>query len=143
MEYLETLGREPVLLPADPGTRLEHKQIEALADGICESVVLTVIERARRPSLQSDEWIARQLGKARAGIGEASRLLGEKTFYVGEAFGLADVAVGCMLAYVELRVPEVEWRSSYPNLDALSRRLEARPSFQKTRPEVQHIDPVT
>ncbi len=142
IEFLETLDRAPALLPRDSGARLQHKQIEALADGVCEAVVLTVIERARKASLQSNDWIARQLGKVRSGIGEAARLLGDRRWFVGDELGLADVAVGCMLAYVELRVPEVEWREIHPKLDEFSRRIESRPSFESTRPEPQQIDPI-
>jgi hypothetical protein len=53
VEYLETLGVPPPLLPADPGLRVLHRQIEALADGICEAVVLVVTERARPAEKQS------------------------------------------------------------------------------------------
>lgn len=140
IEYLETLGRPPALLPENPGARVEHRQVEALADGVCEAVVLTVVERARKSSLQSEAWIARQLGKVRSGIGEAAKLLGGRHWFVSDELGLADVAVGCMLAYVELRVPDVEWRKTHSMLDDFSGRVEARPSFQCTRPEPQQID---
>lgn len=140
VEYLETLDRDPVLLPKDPFARVAHKQIEALADGVCDAIVLTVIEGAREPALQSAWWIARQRGKANAGVAEASRLLGSREWFVGDTFGLADIAVGCMLGYVSLRAPDLEWRRSYPNLDKFSTRMEARPSFRETRPEPQKID---
>ncbi len=142
IEYLETLGRDPVLLPKDPYARVAHKQIEALADGVCDAIVLTVIEGAREPGLQSAWWIARQRSKTEAGIAEAARLLGSRKWFVGDTFGLADVAVGCMLSYVSLRAPDIEWRQTYPNLDAFSERMEARPSFQQTIPETQQIDAV-
>ncbi|MDH3316207.1 MAG: glutathione S-transferase N-terminal domain-containing protein [Gammaproteobacteria bacterium] len=142
VEYLETLDRDPVLLPKDPFARVAHKQIEALADGVCDAVVLTVIEAAREPALQSAWWIARQRGKAKAGIAEASRLLGSRECFVGDTFGLADVAVGCMLGYVSLRAPDIEWRRSYPNLAKFSTRMEARPSFRETLPESQQIDSI-
>ncbi len=142
VEYLETLGRDPVLLPIDPFARVAHKQIEALADGVCDAIVLTVIEGAREPALQSAWWIERQRGKAEAGIAEAARLLGSREWFVGNTFGLADVAVGCMLGYGSLRAPDIEWRRRYSNLDAFSKRMESRPSFRQTVPEIQQIDPV-
>lgn len=142
IEYLETLGRDPVLLPTDPYARVAHKQIEALADGVCDAIVLTVIEGARDPGLRSDWWLARQRSKAEGGIAEAARLLGSREYFVGDTFGLADVAVGCMLGYVSLRAPEIAWWQSYPNLAAFSARVETRPSFRDTVPETQQIDPV-
>jgi glutathione S-transferase len=142
VEYLETLGREPALLPGDPQARVAHRQLEALADGVCDAVVLIVLERARPAGLQSADWIARQKAKVEAGFAEAARRLGQRGYFVGEAMGLADVAVGCMLAYTELRLPELDWRARYANLDAFSRRMEARASFSATRPEAQEIAPV-
>lgn len=137
--YLETLGREPALLPPAPLDRVAHRQIEALADGVCDAVVLIVMERARAAALQSADWIARQRQKVEAGFAEAASLLSRKDFYINGCFGLADVAVGCMLGYAELRLPEFAWRARHPNLDALSRRLETRASFRATRPEPQPI----
>ncbi|KPK07893.1 MAG: hypothetical protein AMJ64_05200 [Betaproteobacteria bacterium SG8_39] len=142
IEYLETLGLEPVLLPAEPTARVAHRQIEALADGVCDAVVLIVLERARRPELQSADWISRQRAKVEAGFAAADRLLGAKTWFVDDAFGLADVAVGCMLAYTALRLPVFDWRGRHPALAAFGVRIESRPSFAATRPEPQPIQTV-
>jgi len=142
IEYLETLGWAPALLGQDAGARVMHRQIEALADGVCDAVVLIVLERARLVALRSTDWLERQQHKVTAGIAEAARLLDGREWYVGEAFGLADLSVGCMLGYVDLRVPEIEWRRAYPDLDALARRLESRPSFRRSRPESQSITEV-
>ncbi|HSH06881.1 MAG TPA: glutathione S-transferase N-terminal domain-containing protein [Burkholderiales bacterium] len=142
IEYLETLGRAPALLPAEPAARVAHRQIEALADGVCDAVVLIVLERARRPELQSADWIARQQAKVEAGFAEAERLLDGGTWFVDDAFGLADVAVGCMLGYAALRLPEFEWQTRHAALAAFSARIEARSSFAATRPEPQPIKTV-
>ena len=56
---------------------------------------------------------------------------------------VADIAASCALAYLSLRVPEYDWRARHPNLAAFSDRLETRPSFQTTKPELQTIEPVT
>ena len=69
LEYLETLDAPPRLIPADPAQRVQHKQVEAVADGICDAVVLIVTERARPPGKQSAEWIARQAGKLAPSLG--------------------------------------------------------------------------
>ena len=142
VEYLETLGRPPPLLPTDPVARVTHRQIEALADGIGDAVVLIVLERARAPALQSADWIDRQMRKIGAGIAEAARLLDEREWFTDAGFGLADVAVGCALGYVALRVPEFDWCTRHRSLAAFWARVEARPSFAATRPEPQPIGTV-
>lgn len=139
VEYLDTLGREPRLLPDEPAARITHKQIEALADGVCDAVVLIYLERSRAPEKQSADWIARQWRKVEAGVATAAEQLGERDWFVGSGFGLADVTVVCMLDYLDLRLPDFEWRSRYPNLVRLAARLNERPSFQTTRPEPQTI----
>ena len=132
VEYLETLGAPPALIPAEPAARVLHRQMEALADGICEAVVLIVTERARPAEKRSDDWIARQTGKIAPALGSLEKDL-------PEGFGLAHVAAGCALGYLDLRYPELDWRSSHPRLRALHERLEARASFVATRPQAQDV----
>ena len=139
VEYLETLGRPPRLLPAEPSARLAHKQLEATADGVCEAVVLIVLERSRAPALRSDDWIARQRAKVEAGTAALAQELGANEFFVDAEFGLADIAVGCMLGYLDLRLPEFEWRRAHANLVAFAARMARRPSFMATVPETQQI----
>jgi glutathione S-transferase len=142
VEYLETLGRPPQLLPPDPTLRLAHKQIEATADGVCDAVVLIVLERSRAPALQSSDWIERQLHKVEAGTGALGDELGARQWFVGSALGLADITVGCMLGYLDLRLPEFDWRGHHANLVAFSERIFSRPSFAATVPVAQQITEV-
>jgi glutathione S-transferase len=134
VEYLETLGVPPPLLPADPGLRVLHRQIEALADGICEAVVLVVTERARPAEKQSADWIARQTKKIPAALASLETLLGGI-----EGFGLGPIAAGCALGYLDLRSPELDWRLAHPRLAALHESLARRPSFAATVPKPQEI----
>jgi len=142
VEYLEMLGRPPQLLPADPSLHLAHKQIEATADGVCDAVVLIVLERSRAPALQSSDWIGRQLRKVEAGTGALEDELGARQWFVGSALGLADITVGCMLGYLDLRLPEFDWRGRHANLVAFSERMFSRPSLAATVPETQQITEV-
>ena len=138
-EYIETLGRPPRLIPEKPDLRIAHKQIEALADGLCDAVVLIVLERARTAAMQSSEWIERQRKKVPAATQELARLLGDREWFTEAGFGLAEIATVCALGYVDLRFPEFDWRSAAPNLERLFARLSARPSFAQTKPEAQPI----
>ncbi len=142
IEYLETLDAPPPLIPGTPDLRIAHKQIEAIADGVCDAVVLIRLEGTRAPEMQSRDWIARQHKKIVAGTAELSRLLGDREWFTGSGFGLADVATGCALGYLDFRYPEFEWRATAPNLDRLFARISARASFARTMPEAQEL-PVT
>jgi glutathione S-transferase len=139
IEYLETLELPPRLIPLEPLQRVAHKQIEATADGVCDAVVLIVLERSRAPALRSTDWIVRQLRKVEAGTKALADELGPRQWFVGSQLGVADIAVGCMLGYLDCRLPEFEWRKPHPNLAAFAESMLSRPSFASTIPEPQQI----
>jgi glutathione S-transferase len=143
LEYIELKHPEPRLLPDDVDEILDARRLEVLCDGICDALVLTFFERRRQPEHQSREWMARQRRKIDGGLREMERMVAGRDFAVGDRFGLGDIAVGTVVGYIDVRFPEIDWRSLYPGLAAHSDRLEQRPSFRDTRPSPQVItDPV-
>jgi glutathione S-transferase len=143
VEYLDATRPGTALLPRNPMSRVAAKQIEALADGVCDAVVLIVLERARPPQLQSVDWIMRQVTKVQAGVEQAALALQGAEFFIGGKFSVADIAVGCMLGYLDLRLPEFEWRIQQPGLVPFHERMMARDSFRATMPAAQAIPPVS
>lgn len=141
VDYLETLGGAKLMPPA-PEDAISARQIDALAMGICDAVVLLVLEGQRQAGARSADWIARQKAKVAAGVASLSDSLAGRDWYIGNGLTLADISAGCALAYLDLRLPEFEWRDRYPDLVRYSEKLEARPSFAETRPEAQAIEPL-
>jgi glutathione S-transferase len=139
LEYLEAKWPTPRLLPDDVDGVLAARQVEVIGDGICDALVLLFWERHRASEHQSAEWIARQRRKVDGGLRALAERAGDRDHVVGNRFGLADIATGTVLRYLDVRFPEHPWRSQYPNLVALSARLEARPSFAATVPVPQAI----
>ena len=139
IEYLETLEMPPALIPADPQQRVAHKQIEALADGVCDAVVLIALEGTRSEDKRSDAWLERQHKKVVEGIFELERQLSGKDWFTESGFGLAEVATVCALDYIDFRYPDYQWRSRAPGLVELHTRLRSRPSFSATMPELQKL----
>jgi glutathione S-transferase len=139
VEYLDSLAAPPALIPADPAQRVMHKQVEAIADGVCDAVVLIVTERSRPPQKQSADWMARQAAKIPRALDELERLLGSNDSFTRHGFGLAEIATGCALGYLDLRYAELEWRPPRPRLAALAQRLALRPSFSSTVPSAQPV----
>jgi glutathione S-transferase len=133
VEYLDTIS-EPRLIPAEPVQRVFHKQVEAIADGICDAVVLIVTERSRPSEKQSADWIARQAAKIPRALDELERLLG-----TSNDFGLAQIATGCALGYLDLRYPELDWKINRGGLARLAARLSERASFAATLPKAQPV----
>ena len=139
LEVIEARWPAPPLVPADTRVRLDARKVEVIADGVCDATVLLFWERHRPAEQQSAEWIARQRRKVDGGLRALAEIAGDREWVVGDAFGLADIATGTVLRYLDVRFPEHPWRSQYPNLVALSARLEARPSFAATVPVPQVI----
>jgi len=138
-EWVELQHPEPPLMPKQKDDMLLTKRFEILADGVCDACVLVFWERAREGNARSEEWMARQMRKRDGGMKEIARLLGDKPYCVGSKFTLADIAVGSMLGWLNVRMSEFSWRPQYPNLAALQDRLESRPSFAMTVPYAQVI----
>lgn len=138
LEYLEMVYPQTPLLPADVPGKLAAKQLEVLADGVCDAVVLVFFERMRGESA-SAEWTARQMHKIEAGVAELARLIDKRGFAVGDKFGLGDIAAGAALGYLKVRFQEFDWQSLHPSLAAYAAALEQRPSFQQSVPYPQTI----
>ncbi|KUM05660.1 glutathione S-transferase [Chromobacterium subtsugae] len=134
VEYLDNSSPVSRLLPQDNRQLIGTRRWEALADGIIDAMVAIVLERRRPPEKQMEEVVERQRGKIARALATLSQDLGEKPWCTSHGYSLADIAVGCCLGYLDFRAPELDWRASHPNLDALLQRLYARQSFIDTEP---------
>ncbi len=139
VEYLETLPQSPRLIPSEPMLRIAVKQIEAIADGVCDAVVLIVLERNRKVEQQNTAWMTRQRCKIDAGVDELSRLLGQREFFTDAGFSLAEIATACTMGYLDLRFPEFDWRVGHDNLKRLFESMSQRSSFVQTIPTAQFV----
>lgn len=133
-EYLETLYPQLPLLPQDRRAALPVRQTLALADGIADAGVLIYLEKNRSTDKQDAKWVARQRGKIERGLAALEELAKNKTYLHNDVFSAADIAVVCILFWLEFRLPELAWRAQHPALNALCARLSARPSFEQTVP---------
>jgi glutathione S-transferase len=134
VEYLDTVSPVGRLIPEPGRQRIQVKRWEALADGLMEAAVLSVLERRRPAEQQSREWIERQNRKVNQGLRAASHDLAERTWCAGDAYTLADIALGCALGYLNFRFPDLDWRAQYPNLKRHANKLFKRAPFEATEP---------
>ncbi|MFN7086956.1 MAG: glutathione S-transferase [Burkholderiales bacterium] len=136
VEYLDHASPVTKLIPEDTRHRILVRRWEALADGCTDAAVAMAVERRRPANLQSAEWIARQQGKVDRALEAMAAELGARSWCSGEFFNLSDIAVGCCLGYLDLRLAELNWRKIYPNLAKLAEKLVQRASFRDTQPPV-------
>lgn len=134
-EYLD--NRNPVahLIPKDNSAKSAVRKWEALADGVCDAAVAVILEQRKAEQLQDPAFIAKQMDKVTRGLSTLNHDLGQSKWCVGEAFSLADIAVGCLLGYVSLRFgQDIKVATDYPNLERLQLSLLKRQSFQDSLP---------
>jgi len=134
VEYLDSASPVARLIPDDIRQRIQVRRWEALADGCTDAIVALVGEKRRSAAQQLARNIARQQGKIDRALATMAEDLGARNWCSGEAYSLSDIAVACSLGYLDLRLPELNWRKSYPNLQKLTDRLAQRPSFKDTAP---------
>ena len=138
LQYLELKHPTPALLPDDIDGKLLARKFEVLCDGVCDATVLTMFEK-RREGGGSPEWLARQRRKIDAGVAAMARLVGTRDWAVGDRFSLGDIAVGTLVAFLSVRLAELDWRTLHPNLATFSDRIEQRESFRNSVPYAQLI----
>ncbi len=144
LEWIERKHPAPPLLPPGDDAILAARQVEVVSDGICDALVLLFWERQREPGHRSAPWIARQRRKVDGGLRALASWAADagaagREWLVGDRFGLADIAAGTVLRYLDVRFPELPWRGDHPALAAMSDRLEQRPSFRASVPVAQLI----
>jgi len=131
LDHASPVGR---LIPDDTRARIQTRRWEALADGCTDAANAVVVEKRRAADKQSAEWIVRQQGKIDRALKVMSEELGNRTWCSGDHYSLADIAVGCALGYLDMRLPDTQWRRDYQNLEKLAEKLNKRPSFVDSAP---------
>ncbi len=134
VEYLS--ARTPVnhLLPSEHKLKIEVLRWEALADGVCDAAVAIMLEQRKPEAQQSEAVLTKQQLKIDAGLAALNKEISKKKWCVNETFSLADISVGCLLGYIDLRLKQFNWQDQYPNLAKHFTILSKRPSFKETMP---------
>jgi glutathione S-transferase len=136
VEYLDFHTPVARLIPQDHNARISVRRWEALADGICDAAVAVTLEGRKPEAQQSQANIDKQLGKVMLGLEVLNLDIYKKKWCVNETFGLADIALGCTLGYLDLRFKPLNWQDKFPNLAKHYSLLVKRPSFKQTMPVV-------
>ena len=141
MEWIEAKYPEHPLLPptSSINDRLFAKQVEVVADGTCDALVLAFFEKMREQDKQSKPWIERQMRKVDGGLKALAAWVDAKQgdYLTPGGFGLADIAAGSLCGYLAVRWPDHGWQKQYPKLREYWEELEKRQSFKDTVPSAQ------
>ena len=137
VDYLDTRSPVSRLIPESSRERTEVRTWEALADGMTDAAILARLEQTwagRSAEQRSQAWIDRQMKKIDTSLAAIGKGVGDKPWCSGIHLSLADIAIGCALAYLDFRFPQIDWRTRHPNLGKLADKLFARQSFIDTQP---------
>jgi glutathione S-transferase len=138
LRYLDRVLPNPALTPADPKRAARMDQVMNVNDwylfhGVANVIVFNRVVGPRVMGLKPDEAaIEAAMPKARAVFEELVRLLGEQSYFAGEAVSLADFLIAPHIAFFT-QTPE--WSvlgSPHANLVAWLAQMEARPSLNAT-----------
>jgi len=136
VEYADHVGSGPKLIPEAFEARIDVLRMEALGDGITDSIVaLTHDERYKQPGCDPQAaWYQKQLTKIERGAAAIEREVAGREFCCGNAFTAGDISTGMALGYLDTAYPGYDWREKFPGLKAYADRLFARESFRQTLP---------
>ena len=100
--------------------------LAALGDGIADAAVAWIILGRENPVPEAGR--KRQMDTVLAGLDalERVKLAAEPT--------IGEITVACAMGYVEFRMPDLDWKSSRPNLSAWYAAFCERPSMKATVP---------
>ena len=134
VEYLDLHTPVAHLIPQDNSNKILVRRWESLSDGICDAAIVAMLEERKPIEQQSNALIEKQLDKVLRGLDVLNGDIAKKKWCVNETFSLADIALGCMLGYVDLRFKQLKWQDNYLNLAKHYSLLVKRPSFKQTAP---------
>jgi glutathione S-transferase len=134
VDYLDQ--RTPVahLIPQEAKPKFQVKRWESLADGVCDAAVAVMVENRRSENLRDPAWIAKQMAKVGRGLQVLNDDLALREFCVADKFSLADIALGCVIGYLNFRFAVLDIAKNYPNLNRHFQSMMTRSSFQETAP---------
>jgi glutathione S-transferase len=124
-EYLDGIGRG-AMIPQSGHDRLRTRLLEALGDGIADATLVRSMQLRRPEAERHADVIARQSLAIWAGLAEAERLLD------GDRFTLGEAALAAALIYIDVRLPDENWRPVHPALAAWFDKALQRPSVAGT-----------
>jgi glutathione S-transferase len=134
VEHLDNGTPNNKLIPPSGRERMLVKRWEALGDGLCDAAVAVHLERRRKDGERSEGWLKRQNNRIVTTLAAINADLGEQPWCHNNAFSLADICIGTALGYLDLRLPDLNWREDCPNLARLFEKLSLRQSFIDTVP---------
>lgn len=131
-QYLDTIPAECGRLIPDTENRWEVQNDYFLADGIVVAAVKIAYERRRPVDKQFADEIEKQKNKI---IRTLELFEPQIKNFSQQKLNIFYITLGCALGYLDLRIPDLKWRDSYPKLAQWYKEFSMRPSMLETAPD--------
>ncbi len=130
LDYLDQQHVGNPLIPREGSARWRRLTLAALADGIMDASVTIRYELAlRAPDKHWDQWLDAQRDKIRRAL---AVLEADAIAELTSHFDIAAISVACALGYLDLRHPDLDWRTANPQLAAWYFEVSQRASMLAT-----------
>lgn len=130
LDFLQAQGQGIAPLPRG-SHRWAALRLQRVAEGIIDAAVATVLEKRRPESIVYSPYLDRQADAIRRSL---EVLEGDAGALAAETPGIVEITTGVALAYLDFRLPYLEWRRERPALEAWQAAFSLRPSMQQTAP---------
>lgn len=135
-EYLDSIGQGSSSLFPEGEGRWQALKLQALANGMMDAGVSVQYELRFRPQdKQSQDWAERQL-KA---IGRSLVIADEWAAQYNGTDSIASIAIGMAVAYLQLRMPELDDWGQYPQLLSWLDGYIQKPFMHNNRPSLKDL----
>jgi glutathione S-transferase len=133
-EFLDALAGGGRLIPASGPDRWRVLSQHAVAQGMCEAVILVRYGLSIRPqAMRWPDWLDDQWDKIWSGLqwleSCADRVLPKQPMTID----LSQLALASCLGYVDFRYPETNWAVRFPRVAAWYHEILSRPSLVARR----------
>ena len=115
----------------DPSADWEARRLEGLARSLMDGLAVWLRELYRPENERSPGIIRHEAARAARLLDAWEREIAHP--HMSGALNMAQLTLACALG-IEMRMPDLDWRTGHPRLVAWYEPMAARPSFVATRP---------
>lgn len=130
VDYLQTRGRGMPALPRG-NKRWEVLRRREIAEGLIDAAIAIVFEKRRPESIIYTSFLDRQTAVIHRCADSLNLDVAELA--AGNA-GIVEITTAVALAYIDFRLPYIEWRKGRPALSDWHAAFAQRPSMLATQP---------